>query len=129
LYDHASESAFVDPFEATGQIGYERDCLLEPHQLREHGYGHLAEQLVAARRLGLDAGAWVVFGIGAPALARCCKRFGVTRVVLPAKADQLLVGRVSCGQLSGVLLVTRGRRRRRRGTTWRRRRPVRCRGR
>jgi hypothetical protein len=86
LYDHASESAFVDPFEATGQIGYERDCLLEPHQLREHGYGHLAEQLVAARRLGLDVGAWVVFGIGAPALARCCKRFGVTRVVLPATA-------------------------------------------
>ena len=87
LYDHATESAFIDPFEATGRIaGYQRDCLLEPEQLREHGYGHLAEQLVAARRLGLDAGAWVVFGIGAPALARCCKRFGVTRVVLPAKA-------------------------------------------
>jgi hypothetical protein len=87
LYDHASESAFVDPFEATGRIaGYERDCLLEPGQLREHGYGHLAEQLVAARRLGLDAGAWVVFGIGAKAMARCCHQLGVTRVILPAKA-------------------------------------------
>lgn len=86
LYDHATESAFVDPFEATGRIaGYERDCLLEPEQLREHGYHHLAERLVAARRLGLDAGAWVVFGIGAPAMARCCSKLGVTRVVLPAK--------------------------------------------
>jgi hypothetical protein len=87
LYDHATESAFVDPFEATGRIpGYERDCLLEPGQLRERGYGHLAEQLVAARRLGLDAGAWVVFGIGAKPLARCCHQLGVTRVVLPASA-------------------------------------------
>jgi hypothetical protein len=86
LYDHASESPFVDPFEATGRIpGYERDCLLEPGQLREHGYGHLAEQLLAARRLGLNAGAWVVFGIGAKPLARCCHQLGVTRVVLPAK--------------------------------------------
>ena len=85
LYDHATESAFVDPFEATGRIaGYQRDCLLEPDQLREHGYHHLAEQLVAARRLGLDAGAWVVFGIGAKAMARCCTKLGVTRVILPA---------------------------------------------
>lgn len=87
LYAHSTESAFVDPFEATGRIaGYERDCLLEPEQLREHGYGHLAEQLVAARRLGLDTGAWVVFGIGAAAMARCCNKLGVTRVILPAKA-------------------------------------------
>jgi hypothetical protein len=85
LYDHASESPFVDPFEATGRIaGYERDCLLEPGQLREHGYGHLADQLLAARRLGLNAGAWLVFGIGAKPLARCCHQLGVTRVVLPA---------------------------------------------
>ena len=49
-------------------------------------YGHLAEQLVAARRLGLDVGAWVVFGIGAKAMARCCAKLGVTRVVLPATA-------------------------------------------
>jgi hypothetical protein len=87
LYDHASESPFVDPFEATGRIpGYQRDCLLEPGQLREHGYGHLADQLVTARRLGLDTGAWLVFGIGAKPLARCCHQLGVTRVVLPAKA-------------------------------------------
>jgi hypothetical protein len=79
LYDHDTESPFVDPFEATGRIpGYERDCLLEPGQLREHGYSHLAEQLLAARRLGLDAGAWVVFGIGAKPLARCCHQLGVT---------------------------------------------------
>jgi hypothetical protein len=85
LYDHDTESPFVDPFEASGIAGYERDCLLEPSQLREHGYGHLADQLLAARRLGLDAGAWLVFGIGAPALARCCHQLGVTRVILPAK--------------------------------------------
>jgi hypothetical protein len=85
LYDHASESPFVDPFEATGQIpGYERDCLLEPGQLREHGYGHLADQLVAARRQGLEVGAWLVFGIGAKPLARCCAKLGVTQVILPA---------------------------------------------
>jgi hypothetical protein len=85
LYDHASESPFVDPFEATGRIpGNARDCLLEPDQLREHGYGHLADQLLAARRQGLDAGAWLVFGIGAKPLARCCAKLGVTRVILPA---------------------------------------------
>jgi hypothetical protein len=87
LYDHASESPFVDPFEATGQIpGYQRDCLLEPAQLRKHGYGHLADQLLAARRLGLNAGAWLVFGIGAKPLARCCAKLGVTRVILPTSA-------------------------------------------
>jgi hypothetical protein len=34
----------------------------------------------------LDVGAWVVFGIGAKAMARCCTKLGVTRVVLPATA-------------------------------------------
>ena len=87
LYDHASESPFVDPFEATGRIaGYERDRLLEPGQLREHGYGHLADQFLAARRQGLEVGAWLVFGIGAKPLARCCAKLGVTRVILPASA-------------------------------------------
>jgi hypothetical protein len=87
LYDHSTEALFVFPFEATGRIaGYERDCLLEPDELRIHGYDYLADQLVAARRQGLDVGAWLVFGIGASAMARCCKKLGVTRVVLPAKA-------------------------------------------
>lgn len=52
LYDRATASSFVDPFEAPTWAGGDVpgwNQLLSPAQLRRLGYGYLAEQLVYAR--------------------------------------------------------------------------------
>jgi hypothetical protein len=88
LYDRSAESSFVDPFEAAGWAEGRIptwDQLLSPQQLRGLGYGYLAEQLSYARTMGLDAGAWLPFGVGPAVMARCGAAWGVTQVVLPAK--------------------------------------------
>jgi hypothetical protein len=58
--------------------------LLGPAALRRLGYGYLAVQLEQARALGLDADAALAWGAGPAAIVSCCRRAGVTHVVLPA---------------------------------------------
>jgi hypothetical protein len=53
--------------------------------LRQLGYGYLAEQPMYARAMGLDARAWLPFGAGPVAMARCALAWGVTHLVLPAR--------------------------------------------
>jgi hypothetical protein len=87
LYDRSAESWFTDPFEAAAWAGGQLPTwnqLLSPPQLRSLGYGYLAEQLTYARAMGLEAAAWLPFGTGPAAMARCCAAWGVTHVVLPA---------------------------------------------
>lgn len=88
LYDHSAESSFVDPFEVpawgSGQIPT-WEQLLSPPQLHHLGYGYLAEQLGYAKAMGLEAAAWLPFGLGPPAMGRCSAAWGVTKVILPAK--------------------------------------------
>jgi hypothetical protein len=87
LYDRSAESVFNDPFEAAawagGQIPTWEQLLTAP-QLERLGYGYLAEQLTYAKSMGLEAMAWLPFGSGPVAMARCCAAWGVTDVVLPA---------------------------------------------
>jgi hypothetical protein len=88
LYDRAAASSFVDPFEAPTWAGGDVpgwNQLLSPAQLRRLGDGYLAEQLVYARVIGLDARAWLPFGTGPAAMAHCAVAWGVTHVVLPAR--------------------------------------------
>jgi hypothetical protein len=87
LYDRSAESLFTDPFEAPAWAGGQIPAweqLLSPPQLRSLGYGYLAEQLTYARGMGLEAMAWLPFGSGPAAMARCCAAWHVTHVVLPA---------------------------------------------
>jgi hypothetical protein len=88
LYDRSAESSFTDPFEAPKWAGGQVPTwnqLLSPPQLRQLGYGYLAEQLSYAKAMGLDAAAWLPFGVGPPVMGRCVAAWGVTQVVLPAK--------------------------------------------
>lgn len=88
LYDRSAESSFTDPFEAPTWAGGQLPTwnqLLSPPQLRHLGYGYLAEQLSYAKAMGLDAAAWLPFGVGPPVMGRCVAAWGVTQVVLPAK--------------------------------------------
>lgn len=88
LYDRSAESSFTDPFEAPKWAGGQLPTwnqLLSPPQLRHLGYGYLAEQLSYAKAMGLDAAAWLPFGVGPPVMGRCVAAWGVTQVVLPAK--------------------------------------------
>jgi hypothetical protein len=88
LYDRSAESSFIDPFEAPEWAGGQLPTwnqLLSPPQLRHLGYGYLAEQLSYAKAMGLDAAAWLPFGVGPPVMGRCVAAWGVTQVVLPAK--------------------------------------------
>lgn len=91
LYDRSAEASFIDLYEAAawsaGNVP-SWDQLLMPEQLRRLGYGYLADQLSQARALGLDAAAWLPFGVGPAAMARCCTAWGVTQVVLPAKVPR-----------------------------------------
>src|SRR5512132_4661222 len=88
LYDRSAESSFTDPFEAPAWAGGQLpswEQLLSPPQLRHLGYGYLAEQLTYAKAMGLDAAAWLPFGVGPSVMGRCSAAWGVTHVVLPAK--------------------------------------------
>jgi hypothetical protein len=88
LYDRSAESSFTDPFEAPAWAGGQLptwEQLLSPPQLRHLGYGYLAEQLNYAKAMGLDAAAWLPFGVGPAVMGRCVAAWGVTQVVLPAK--------------------------------------------
>lgn len=88
LYDRSAESSFTDPFEAPAWAGGQLptwEQLLSPPQLRHLGYGYLAEQLTYARAMGLEATAWLPFGVGPVVMGRCVAAWGVTHVVLPAK--------------------------------------------
>jgi hypothetical protein len=88
LYDRSAESSFTDPFEAPKWAGGQLptwEQLLSPPQLRHLGYGYLAEQLSYAQAMGLDAVAWLPFGVGPAVMGRCVAAWGVTQVVLPAK--------------------------------------------
>jgi hypothetical protein len=90
LYDRSAESLFTDPFEAAVWAGGQIPTwqLLSPPKLRRLGYGYLAEQLSCARSMGLEAMAWLPFGSGPAAMARCGATWGVTHVVLPAAVAQ-----------------------------------------
>jgi hypothetical protein len=88
LYDRSAESSFTDPFEAPKWAGGQIptwEQLLSPPQLRHLGYGYLAEQLSYAKAMGLEAAAWLPFGVGPAVMGRCVAAWGVTHVVLPAK--------------------------------------------
>jgi hypothetical protein len=112
LYDRSAESSFTDPFEAAAWAGGQIPTwnqLLSPPQLRSLGYGYLAEQLTYARAMGLEAAAWLPFGTGPRAMARCCAAWGVTHVVLPAAvAHPLWRARLRGHTLAGFRTSLRG---------------------
>lgn len=101
LHDRAAESYFVDPYPsgrwtADVEDGPSRETLLGPRDLELLGRHYLAEQIVFARRAGVDAHAWLPPRPGTAGMAEAIRRFGVDAVVLPDSISRpSLVDRVS----------------------------------
>jgi hypothetical protein len=118
LYDRSSESYWTYPYDPNICLSSVagRGQLLGPQALRRLGYGYLADQLEQARAMGLDADAALAWGAGPAAMVRCCRRVGVTHVILPATVarpsllDRLLRRRVADfrDRLAGVATVLVG---------------------
>lgn len=86
LYDRTSESWFVDPYPSgnwTAQVdGPDGSRLLGAVEVASMGRGYLADQLREARRLGVEATAWLPKGTGAKQVAECARRFGAGAIVV-----------------------------------------------
>lgn len=100
FHDRAAESYFIDPYPSgtwTADVasGPTREDLLAPNDLELLGRHYLAEQVVAARRSGIDAHGWLPPRPGAAGMAEAVERFGVDLVVLPSSMERpSLVDRV-----------------------------------
>ena len=93
LHDRSAESYFVDPYPSgpwTADVegSPNRDRLLEPADLEALGRTYLAEQVVAARREGVDAHAWLPSRPGPAGMADAVERFGAELVILPAALER-----------------------------------------
>jgi anti-sigma factor RsiW len=84
LFDRSPELYLLDPYERARGNGGPRSSLLSQRAAGRAGRPYLAEQLAAARQLGLDGAAWVARGHGPEALAAACEVLEAERVVLPA---------------------------------------------
>ena len=107
LYDRAAESYFVDPYPsgpwtADVESGPERGALLDPQQLEMMGRHYLAEQVRAARGVGVKAGAWLPSRPGVRGMADAVSAVGADIVVLPTSvANPSLFDRVRGNTLAG----------------------------
>lgn len=70
----------MQPFVGLGHTG----AVADAQQVDLVKAERLAGQLTHARAMGLEAMAWLPFGSGPTAMARCGATWGVTHVVLPA---------------------------------------------
>jgi hypothetical protein len=100
LYDRAAESYFLDPYPSgtwTADVssGPRREDLLAPDDLELLGRRYLADQVVFARRSGVDAYGWLPPRPGSAGMSEAVERFAVDLVVLPASMERpSLVDRV-----------------------------------